>query len=184
MFQLKITGLVEAHFFAPQMTKMIGIVDPNTNVPPLPIPYHVEKCHDIMADEMSLDLTIQYKVPSRENLERILEFSKTFEDDDRVLIHCHAGISRSTATAIAVLIQHGMSVPDAYDHAFSIRPHMNPNTLIIGFADDLLGCNGELVAYHRYWLEEKQIQPESFAGQNVANTEIDAMKALLAKLNF
>ncbi len=84
--------------------------------------------------------------PTPEHLRQILEFTANLTDQDRVLVHCVAGISRSTAIAIGILIQHGMSFQDAYHHIATIRPVLYPNKLIISYIDDHFNLNGELVA--------------------------------------
>lgn len=63
-----------------------------------------------------------------------------------VFIHCHAGISRSTATAIAFhVVVNGMSPEDAVETVFKGRPIMFPNTLITELFDKKLGLNGSLI---------------------------------------
>ena len=46
--------------------------------------------------------------PKAEHVAEILEWSSQLKDDDRLLVHCWAGVSRSTALALAIWIQkHG-----------------------------------------------------------------------------
>src|SRR4051812_23993322 len=44
--------------------------------------------------------------PQLRHLENILALTEDLKDDDRLLVHCRSGQSRSTAVAIAILIQH------------------------------------------------------------------------------
>lgn len=159
-----------------QCTKAIGIVNPDAEVTPTE-KYHVTVCHDI-----SENMEDWYVLPTIEMFEEVLEFSKGFVEYDKVMIHCSAGIARSTATALMVLLQHGATIEEAYDIVFEARPHMNPNTLILSFADNLLGYSGELIDYHKKWAKNKRINPTNFAGQKLANPEIDTMKKMLARL--
>lgn len=85
-----------------------------------------------------------YIHPTYGDLLRILEFAKTFTDDDNVLIHCHAGISRSTAVAISVLLHRGWTYEEAYNHIEIIRPVLSPNKLIIKYADEHFNLDGKL----------------------------------------
>ena len=55
-----------------------------------------------------------YVHPLREHVIEVLEFTKDLTDDDKVLVHCFAGISRSITFAIGIYIQHGMTYEDAY----------------------------------------------------------------------
>ena len=66
----------------------------------------------------------------------------------RLLIHCHAGVSRSTALAYAVLIdQHGAVGDEArmLERLLALRPQACPNRLVIRYADQLLGCAGRMI---------------------------------------
>ena len=44
----------------------------------------------------------------------MLDFA-ALNGNDEILVHCHAGMSRSTATAWGIAIQRGMDPADAYD---------------------------------------------------------------------
>ena len=59
-------------------------------------------------------------------------------------MHCYAGVSRSTATA---LIAATMKTGDAHWSALRLRaaaPHAAPNRRIISLADEVLDLGGEL----------------------------------------
>jgi predicted protein tyrosine phosphatase len=64
------------------------------------------------------------------------------------LIHCHAGVSRSTAAAALILAQAGPDRPAraVFDLVSSIRPRAWPNLRILELGDALLGRDGEIVA--------------------------------------
>jgi protein-tyrosine phosphatase len=58
------------------------------------------------------------------------------ENNDKVLVHCVMGISRSVTIVLAYLmIVCGYTYEDAFDYVKSIRPIINPN---IGFRAKLL----------------------------------------------
>ena len=64
-----------------------------------------------------------------------------------LLVHCRAGVSRSTAAALILLQVHPEWPASAALHAVAaIRPRAWPNLLILEFGDALLGRNGEIVA--------------------------------------
>jgi predicted protein tyrosine phosphatase len=66
----------------------------------------------------------------------------------RLLIHCHAGVSRSTALAYAILIDHHRAIGDErrmLDHLVALRPQACPNRLMVRYADQLLGCRGRMI---------------------------------------
>ena len=86
--------------------------------------------------------------PTKEHVERILDWAKNLPVDTVLLVHCEAGVSRSTAAALAILVQyHGLEQIDkCVDLLFGVRPEAAPNRLIARYADEILGCNGRLVA--------------------------------------
>jgi predicted protein tyrosine phosphatase len=93
-------------------------------------------------------------VPSSTHLQTVLDHTKNLTDDDKVLVHCYAGQSRSTAMAIAICIQHGMPWKDAFHHIETARPVMMPNQKMIALIDEHFGLNGELSEHHKTWLLE------------------------------
>jgi predicted protein tyrosine phosphatase len=84
-----------------------------------------------------------------------------------LLVHCHAGVSRSTAAAIVILAQceptrdPGAIVGQIVRH----RPQAWPNIRIIETADKLLGREGALVeAVRRHYREVVAVRPD-YAGE-------------------
>jgi len=59
--------------------------------------------------------------PTFEQIAAVLEWASV--RDGKMLVHCHAGISRSTATAVGVLIGRGESPEDALQILLSVHPH-------------------------------------------------------------
>lgn len=86
--------------------------------------------------------------PSPGHVDAILSFAKRLElegrDGDFVLVHCHAGISRSTA-ALYIVLCHLLGEgkeEQAIDEVYFTRSVANPNTLLVGYGDLLLKRNG------------------------------------------
>jgi predicted protein tyrosine phosphatase len=68
------------------------------------------------------------------------------ESAGQLLIHCHAGVSRSTATAVILMAQNNPGrEAEVFDELARIRPRSWPNSLMVGMADHLLGRGGALV---------------------------------------
>jgi predicted protein tyrosine phosphatase len=84
--------------------------------------------------------------PTREHVKQILEWGKHLPDDAVVLVHCEAGVSRSTAAALALLVQNQGTdkIDECIAHLLEVRPQACPNPLITKWADEFLGCNGQL----------------------------------------
>ena len=84
--------------------------------------------------------------PMAEDVAEMLEWSHNLKDTDRLLVHCFAGISRSTAMALAIWVQkHGMDFEAAGTWLKTVRPVACPNRLIAFYADEILGCKGKLL---------------------------------------
>jgi predicted protein tyrosine phosphatase len=90
--------------------------------------------------------------PREEDVSALLAFGRDLMDeppaDAHLLVHCHAGVSRSTASMALVLAQ---GLPDiAADRIFAevlrIRGKAWPNLRIVEMGDALLGRSGALVA--------------------------------------
>ena len=93
-------------------------------------------------------------LPEREHVEAILAFGRALGEDaaerneGHLLVHCHMGVSRSTA-AMATLIAMVRPSEDEdriAERLLNIRPQAWPNLRMIEFADDLLGRGGRLTA--------------------------------------
>jgi predicted protein tyrosine phosphatase len=88
-------------------------------------------------------------LPQKRDVEAILTFGRdAAADAGGLLIHCHAGISRSTAATLMILAQaHPDEREDGLaDRLLQTRPQAWPNSRMIEFADELLDRRGRLVA--------------------------------------
>ena len=73
--------------------------------------------------------------------------SRGLTPEDRLLIHCHAGVSRSAALAWAIMVQMGQDIPGAFEQLWKARPKIWPNRIVLNIADSYLGLNGKLSQY-------------------------------------
>lgn len=93
------------------------------------------------------DPDFQYVVPQETHVREIIAFARQWDTSQPLLVHCWAGISRSTATAFTALCM--INKPGAErDIAMTIRkqaPHAQPNMLLVAHADRLLGRDGRMV---------------------------------------
>jgi predicted protein tyrosine phosphatase len=87
-------------------------------------------------------------LPRKGDVEAILTFGRDAANAGALLIHCHAGISRSTAATLMILAQgHPDETEDGLaDRLLQTRPQAWPNSRMIEFADELLDRRGRLVA--------------------------------------
>ena len=85
--------------------------------------------------------------PSATDAGRLIDFLSSWDRQDPMLIHCWAGISRSTAAAYTALCLFRPKA-DEEELALELRaasPSATPNRLIVSLADDVLGRNGRMV---------------------------------------
>jgi predicted protein tyrosine phosphatase len=85
--------------------------------------------------------------PSRIHMDKLLAFSRDWDARQPLLIHCWAGISRSMASAYAVLCDRAGPGREI-EMALAIRRaagHANPNLLLVRHADAALGRNGRML---------------------------------------
>lgn len=85
--------------------------------------------------------------PCATHIEDILRFSRSWDRRAPLLVHCWAGISRSTAAALILLSDmHRPGYEEQIARGLRARaPHAQPNRLMIQYADVLMGREGRLI---------------------------------------
>ena len=85
-------------------------------------------------------------VPASEDVARLIRFLRGWEAaGDNLLVHCYAGVSRSTAAALIAWVVAG-GAPESSARALrDAAPHAMPNPLIVRLADEQLGLAGRLI---------------------------------------
>ena len=86
--------------------------------------------------------------PKASQVAQLLSWANYLPKTAIILVHCEAGISRSTAAALAILVQdHGIEQIDyCVKKIYETQPNAFPNPVISKLADDYLGCEGKLSA--------------------------------------
>jgi predicted protein tyrosine phosphatase len=89
----------------------------------------------------------EYVAPNDDHVARIIDFALDWGGNGPMVVHCWAGISRSTAAAFTVLCAIN---PDASEEAIAVAmreasPTAYPNRLIVRLADEALGRAGRMV---------------------------------------
>jgi len=85
--------------------------------------------------------------PNNDHIARMIDFAVTWGGEGPMVVHCWAGISRSTAAAFTALCAIN---PDASEEAIALAlrkasPTAYPNRLIVRIADEALGRRGRMV---------------------------------------
>jgi predicted protein tyrosine phosphatase len=87
------------------------------------------------------------QAPTAGHVERLLAFGWSWDARAPMLVHCWAGVSRSTASAFVLLCDRAGAGAE-HDIARVLRehaPHAQPNRLIVRLADEALGRGGAMV---------------------------------------
>ncbi|MBV8457638.1 MAG: dual specificity protein phosphatase family protein [Acetobacteraceae bacterium] len=148
------------------MSHVISILDPETETPaelaPLTQARHLElRFHDVIDEAESVES------PAPSHIEHLLRFTWELHEEGRntahLLIHCHAGFSRSPAAAILVLAQERPESPadDIVREIRNARPHIWPNLSMLEIGDRLLDRRGEITeAAHKLYRSQLRDNPE------------------------
>ena len=92
---------------------------------------------------------------TEEDVRRIVQLAEQLRSErGTLLIHCEAGVSRSTATALIIYacwLGQGRE-DEAMERVIAQRPYAIPNRRMVALADDLLGLNGRLLETRDRWL--------------------------------
>jgi predicted protein tyrosine phosphatase len=87
--------------------------------------------------------------PQRWHVEQVIDFGRGVEHEGgRLLVHCEAGISRSSAAALTVFATWlGVGKEqEAVNKIYAAQPYAWPNSQLVRHADHLLERDGALIA--------------------------------------
>jgi predicted protein tyrosine phosphatase len=153
-FRVSICGREEIPEFEDQgITHLLSIDNPGD---PTPTPSEFDGVHwnisfnDIatQAEAIEFDATL----PEMQDVQQVLDYAESCQQASQVqpvhlLVHCMAGVSRSTAAAYAMISSmfgEGRE-HDALKHILEIRPQASPNPLMVKHADAILKRNGKML---------------------------------------
>ena len=88
-----------------------------------------------------------YTTPSETHVEQVLSFVRGWDRKAPMVIHCYAGVSRSTASAFAAacLVNPHRDEMEIARKIRAASPIASPNRLIVSLADKALGRGGRMV---------------------------------------
>jgi predicted protein tyrosine phosphatase len=138
----KLLEMMERH----KPTRVVSVLDPGSSFPELGAPY-VEKHLRLEFHDIHFPV-FTYVMPAPAHVDRLLNFMTRWNPEDSLLIHCRAGIGRSTATAfIAACFRNPHT--DEHEIAAALRraaPFARPNEALVRLADEALGRKGRMLA--------------------------------------
>ncbi len=164
-FTITVCGLEELAGHADrEVSHVLSILDPDQPEPEAFGAYGEHsrlelKFHDIIEE------TAGFLAPQPEHIAKILDFGRDILRDPEnlrhLLVHCHAGISRSTASMALLLAQAQpeLSAPGVLAQVLHIREKAWPNLRILALGEEQLGREGEFTtavgAIYRIQLERR-----------------------------
>ncbi|GGC61907.1 tyrosine phosphatase family protein [Chelatococcus reniformis] len=104
-------------------------------------------CHLNLAVSDIVSAQPGHVLPGAAHVEALLDFVRRWDRGRPLLIHCYAGVSRSTAAAFISACALAPAIDEA-DLAWRLReasPTATPNAALVAAADVLLGRNGRMV---------------------------------------
>lgn len=153
------------------VTHVLSILDPGMEAPPAFGAFGEHERLDLRFHDIVDDLP-GMRPPLREDADSLLRFGRDLMRAPKahLLVHCHMGISRSTAAMTLVLAQArpDRSAEDAMHEVARIRSKAWPNLRLIELGDALLERQGTLVAAaierYRYSLARRPELAEVMTG--------------------
>jgi predicted protein tyrosine phosphatase len=151
-FRISICGIEELTGHCETgVSHVLSILDPDWPVPEAFGQYgeHAKlelRFHDVIEDAPGMT------APRQEHVAELLAFGRDLmaepAEDAHLLVHCHAGVSRSTASMALILAQARPDLPAdrIFAEILRIRPQAWPNLRILEMGDAELGRKGELAA--------------------------------------
>ncbi|CAN7330601.1 hypothetical protein LJR219_001795 [Phenylobacterium sp. LjRoot219] len=100
----------------------------------------------LLASHDIIELTEGLQAPTADDVGKLIAFAHDWDRGRPMLVHCWAGVSRSTAAAFVVAC--ALSARPERELAQALRrasPSATPNLLIVRHADELLGRDGRMV---------------------------------------
>ena len=150
-FRITVCGLDElADHAEARVSHVLSILDPEWPIPEVFGTYGEHKklelrFHDVIEHEPGR------VIPSETHVEQLLAFGRDLGREPgstaHLLVHCHAGVSRSSASMALLIAQAmpGQSGQLIFAEILQIRPQIWPNLRIVEMGDRALGRNGDLV---------------------------------------
>jgi predicted protein tyrosine phosphatase len=151
-FRTTICGIaeLEAHS-AIGISHVLSILDPPAPEPPAFGAYGEHARLELRFDDVIEDRA-GFATPDAGHIAKILAFGRSLRDEScgatHLLVHCHAGISRSSAALTLILAQDRPKVPadEILAEVLQMRDKAWPNLRMIELGDAALDRGGALVA--------------------------------------
>lgn len=125
--------------------RMLTVINAGT---PVERPQEIAEEHHLFLGFNDIAMPMEgMTLPGEEHVRAILDFARGWDREAPMIVHCFAGISRSTASAYMIALALNPEL-DERDLAFDLRwraPSATPNPKLIEIADAVLGREGRMV---------------------------------------
>jgi predicted protein tyrosine phosphatase len=169
------------------VTHVLSILDPDAPEPPVFGSFGEHSRIELRFHDVIEELPDRV-VPGAQQVQQILALGRDLTAsppaDAHLLVHCHAGVSRSTAAMTLILAQ---ACPDRsgveiVNEVLRIRSRAWPNLRIIELGDKLLGRGGDLISAvpiaYRLQLQRRPELAQSFTRDGRAR-EVQRVRSAL-----
>ncbi len=137
---------VAASVSASGASRLISLVDDGTPVvrpESIPVENHLFLAINDISEPMD-----GMVLADEEHVQVLIDFVRAWDGNDPLVVHCYAGISRSTAAAFIALC---VARPERDEREIAARLRMasssaTPNRRLVALADQLLGRDGRMIA--------------------------------------
>ena len=148
-FQVTICGIDELGFhWEAGVTHVLSILDPGWPEPEALGAFDAHRRLELRFHDV-IEAGPGWIAPERLDVEQLLSFGRDLTESrgTHLLVHCHAGVSRSTAAATLILAQARPDRPadEVLQAVVRQRSHAWPNLRILELGDALLDRRGEIV---------------------------------------
>lgn len=148
-FEITVCGIDELPSHCGRgVTHVLTLLDPGWPTPEALTTLGADRRLDMRFYDI-IDPHPEFSCPETEHVERLLAFGRDLPNagGGHLLVHCHMGISRSSAAMFLLLAQARPDRPatEVLAEVVRIRPHAWPNLRIVEIGDTLLERNGDLV---------------------------------------
>ncbi len=133
--------------------KMLTIINKNFS-PDTPKGIEESRHIKMLIDDIS-EPRDGFILPEKHHVQSLLDFTDDWDTSKPLLVHCHMGISRSTATSLGVAAKFDPdNIELIIEKLKEIAPHASPNKLMTKYYDEILNLNNRLYSSLAYFYPE------------------------------
>tara|TARA_B100000965_G_scaffold108540_1_gene89718 strand:+ start:587 stop:1093 length:507 start_codon:yes stop_codon:yes gene_type:complete len=140
--------------------KMLTIINKNFS-PDTPQGMDKKRHLKILIDDIS-EPREGFVLPERHHAQSLLDFTDDWNTKKPLLVHCHMGISRSTATSLGVAAKFDLgNIEIIIEKLKEVAPHASPNKIMTKYFDEILNLDNRLYSSLAYFdpqpIEESKV---------------------------